>query len=104
MTGSEYDLKAIVGDVTESSGIEQGDLLCRFVDAALKGTVDELATVRQEVRSIFDDAAFVDICANVASFNSVVKIADGCGIPLEDLKESKTRDIRESLGIDEFIS
>ncbi len=102
MTGSEYDLKAIVGDVTNSSGIEHGELLCRFVDVALKGTAEELVRIRRDVRSTFEDEAFVDICSNVASFNSVVKIADGCGIPLEDVKENNTRDIRETLGIDRF--
>lgn len=102
MTGNEFDLNAIVGNETNSSGVEHGDLLCRFVDIALKGTAPELAVIRQELRSTFEDEAFIDICANVASFNSVVKIADGCGIPLEDVKENNTRDIRESLGLDEF--
>ena len=33
------------------------------------------------------DAALVDACATLASFNAVVKIADGTGIPLEEAKE-----------------
>lgn len=102
MTGGDFNLKAIVGDVSESSGVEHGEMLCKFVDVALQGTADELSEVRREVRSTLGEAAFVDACAAVASFNSVVIIADGSGIPLEDVKEVKTRDIRESLGIDEF--
>jgi hypothetical protein len=38
----------------------------------------------------------------VASFNAVVKIADGTGIPLEPAKEERTRDIRAALAIDAF--
>ena len=102
MTGNDFNLKAIVGDFSESSGVEHGELLCKFVDIALQGTAAELAEIRHEVRSTLGDAAFVDTCAAVASFNAVVIIADGSGIPLEDVKEAKTRDIRESLGIDEF--
>nr|MBX2878355.1 hypothetical protein [Granulosicoccus sp.] len=76
MTGEIYDLTAIVTETTATSGVEQGDLLCRFVDIALLGNAAELAEIRQELRSTLGDAAFVDTCATLASFNSVVKIAD----------------------------
>jgi len=91
-----------VVDSTHTSGVAQGELLCKFVDIALRGSTMELIKIRQELRSTLGDAAYVDTCATVASFNSVVKIADGSGIPLEEVKESVTMDIRESLGIDNF--
>lgn len=61
-----------------------------------------LAQARGEVRAQLGDAAFVDACATVASFNAVVKIADGTGIPLEDWKAERTQDIRAELDIDAF--
>jgi hypothetical protein len=49
-------------------------------------------------------AALVDAAAAIASFNAVVKVADGTGIPLEAAKEARTRDIRGTLAIDAFRS
>ena len=61
-----------------------------------------LRTARMAVREALGEAAFVDVCATVASFNAVVKIADGTGIPLEVAKEARTRDIRSALAIENF--
>jgi hypothetical protein len=54
------------------------------------------------VRRELGDAAFVDACAAIASFNAVVKVADGTGIPIEDWKVERTRDIRAALAIDSY--
>lgn len=43
---------------------------------------------------------FCDAAATVASFNAVVKLADGTVIPLEDYKEGATRNLRADLGPD----
>lgn len=77
-----------------------GGLLTDFVEAVLGNDAGVLAAARNGVRDALGDAAFVDTCAVVASFNAVVKIADGTGIPLEDWKAERTRDIRAALEID----
>ena len=59
-----------------------------------------LAAARRAVRQAVGDAGFVDTCATIASFNAVVKLADGSGIPLEDWKAERTADIRAALAID----
>jgi hypothetical protein len=100
--GSSYDLTAIVGDGRADGGVPHGVVLVAFVDAVLGGLDTGLAEVRDNVRSAVGDAGFVDACATIASFNAVVKLADGTGIPLEDWKDSRTRDIREALSIDAF--
>ena len=79
-----------------------GAVLTDFVEAVLSDDADKLVAARHAVRQSLGDAALVDICATVASFNAVVKIADGTGIPLEAVKEARTRDLREELGVDEF--
>lgn len=66
----------------------------------VQGTGDDLAVARHDLRTAIGDAAFVDTCATVASFNAVVKLADGTGIPLEEVKEELTRDLRADLNID----
>jgi hypothetical protein len=102
VTGNEFDLTAIVDSNAVAGGVEHGDLLNEFVDAVLTGTNEAAAESRLRVRDAIGDAAYVDACATIASFNAVVKIADGSGIPLEEIKAENTKDIRESLGIKKF--
>lgn len=101
-TGASYDLGAIVGSVGADSGVKHGPVLVDLVEAVLGHDEAGLADLRGNVRSLVGDAGFVDACATIASFNAVVKLADGTGIPLEDWKESRTRDIRDALSIDAF--
>lgn len=84
------------------SGVPHGAELTAFVDAVLGTDSNALEAARAAVRQAVGDAAFVDVCATVASFNAVVKIADGTGIPLEDAKAERTADIRDSLAINAF--
>jgi len=55
-----------------------------------------------DLRLALSDAAFVDACATLASFNAVVIVADGTGIPLEEHKAVKTAQMRAELGIDQL--
>ena len=79
-------------------------VLLEFVDAVVGDDPAALTAARQALRQTLGDAAFIDACATIASFNAVVKIADGTGIPLEDWKEARTRDLRASLAIDALRS
>ena len=75
-------------------------MLTTFVEAVLGEDEAALAAARRAVREAVADAGFVDTCATIASFNAVVKLADGSGIPLEDWKAERTADIRAALAID----
>ena len=50
------------------------------------------------------DQAAVDAAGIVANFQRMVRIADGCGIPLDDFTKDATADVREALGIHEYAS
>jgi hypothetical protein len=76
--------------------------LTAFVEAVLGDDDAVLAAARRAVRDAIGDAGFVDACATIASFNAVVKLADGTGIPLEDWKAERTRDLRASLSLDDL--
>lgn len=54
---------------------------------------------RDALRRTLGEGALVDAAAVVASFNAVVKIADGTGIPIEDAKAAATTDLRRELGL-----
>ena len=73
--------------------------LLEFVDMVLGDDAAALAMAQDTVRQAIGNAAFVDACATIASFNAVVKIADGTGIALEDAKAERTKDLRAELGI-----
>ena len=103
-TGKNYDLKAVMSDKASVNSIPHGKLLMALVQAVFDDEINNLEKARSEVRSEMGDSAFVDACAIIASFNAVVKIADGTGIPLEDYKEEASRDIRKSLSIDKFLT
>lgn len=83
------------------SGVEHGAALLRFVDALVLHPED-LEAARNSVMAVLSPEAFVDTCATVASFNAVVKVADGTGIPLEAAKHEKTADLRSELNIDQL--
>ena len=68
----------------------------------LTGDTARRARAREAVYRDLGPAALVDAAAIVASFNSVVKIADGCGIPLEDFKAEATVDLRAELGLEKL--
>ena len=100
MTGVAYDLTAVMAGGEVESGVPHGELLVGLVEAALGTDAPTLAAARQAVRRALGDAAFVDASAAIASFNAVVKVADATGIPIEDWKAERTKDIRAELAID----
>ena len=101
MTGESVNLKAMVYGDLSVDGVQHSSQLLRFVDAVLTNP-DDVDDARTDLRLALSDAAFVDACATLASFNAVVKVADGTGIPLEDYKAEKTAQMRKDLQIDQL--
>lgn len=83
-------------------GVPHGFLLVEFGESMLGGDEDRRARARNALYAAMGPAAFVDAAATVASFNAVVKLADGSGIPLEDFKAQGTADLREELGLEKL--
>ena len=76
--------------------------LIEFCEAMLGTEVAWQVRARAAVRAALGPAGLADAAAIVASFNAVVKLADGTGIPLEDFKAEATRDLRAELGLERF--
>ncbi|MDE2894683.1 MAG: hypothetical protein OXN87_04705 [Chloroflexota bacterium] len=85
------------------SGIEHGDVLLRFSDAAV-GRSDDLAAAREALSVAMGPDAVVDCAATIANFQRMVRIADGCGIPLDPFSREESAKWRDGLGIDNFRS
>lgn len=101
MKGETVNLQAMLDGNSEVDGVAHSAELLRFVDAVLV-TPQDLESARIALRRVLTDTAFVDTCATVASFNAVVKVADGTGIPLEPQKSQKTAQLRADLKIDQL--
>ena len=104
-SGSEAELSGIAeGAKAGDAGIEHGERLTAFADAAVKGDAAELATARDALREAAGPAALVDAAAVVGNFERMVRIADGTGIPLDGLVDALSGDFREALRLDAFES
>ena len=79
-----------------------GALLVEFGEAVLGGDTTRSAAARRGVLESLGAGALVDAAAIIASFNSVVIIADGTGIPLEEAKAAATADLRSALGLEKL--
>ena len=85
------------------SGVEHGEVLLRYADAAVGHTPD-LAAARGAVNATMGPDAVVDCAATIANFQRMVRIADGCGIPLDSFSRRESEKWRDGLGIDGFRS
>jgi len=94
------DLGAALAGDGAHVGVPQAIELLEFAEAMLDDDRERQARARAAVHDALGAEALVDAAAIVASFNAVVKIADGTGIPLEDEKAAATETLRESLGLD----
>jgi hypothetical protein len=65
---------------------------------------DALRRERSALREVLSDAAFVDTCATIGSFNVVDRIADATGIPLDEMLLSMSVQVREELDLARFAS
>jgi len=80
-----------------------GDLLIEYAEAFYDAP-ESLSGIRDRIEQDIGTGAAVDAAAIVAIYDSVVKIADATGIPIEEQKAEMSEDIRETLGINEFPS
>jgi hypothetical protein len=86
----------------EASRVPQAAPLIEFAEAVLRGDETRRNSARAALYRALGAAALVDAAAVVASFNAVVKIADGSGIPLEESKAAATEDLRAALKLEQF--
>jgi len=104
-SGSDADVSGIAeGAKAGDAGIEHGERLTAFADAAVTGDDAELATARDALRVVAGSEILVDAAAVVGNFERMVRIADGTGIPLDNVVSAMTSDLVEELGLDALES
>jgi hypothetical protein len=103
--GSQAELSGIAeGAKAGDAGIQHGEKLTAFADAAVRGDPAQLATARDALRQAAGSAALVDAAAVVGNFERMVRIADGTGIPLDGIVDALSGDFRQDLHLEDFQS
>lgn len=101
--GKEVDLSGVVKGADEvDERIPAGKVLARFAEAVVLGTEADVSAARVEVIEAVGPEGFVDAAAVIGSFERMVRIADGTGIPLDETTMTRSENIREELGINSF--
>jgi hypothetical protein len=107
--GGEGQLSGITdGAKVGDAGIEHGERLTGFADAAVKagigGESASLDAARDALRDAAGSEAVVDAAGVIGNFERMVRIADGTGIPLDGIVEVMSSDFRQELGLEAFES
>ncbi len=102
--GEDFDLDSVVGSGDGDAGVLHGKLLLSFADAVVGDDDAALDRVRAELVDVLGEEAFVDAAGTAASFNSVVRVADATGIPIDEFKAEDARKILDDLGMENFSS
>ena len=84
-------------DGASESGVPDGALLVEFTDAVLGADEAHLAEVRSRLRALLGDEKLVDAAGAVASFNAVVKVADGTGLTVDEFRKDSADQLRDEL-------
>lgn len=84
-------------DGASDSGVPDGALLVEFTEAVLGVDDAHLAQVRARLRARLGDEKLVDAAGAVASFNAVVKVADGTGLAVDEFRKDNADKLRDEL-------
>lgn len=87
-----------------ASRVERARELVAFCDALVGGGEAELAQARAELLAALGPEGLVDAAAVASNFERMVRIADGCGIPLDGPLEALSGDLRDELHLARFAS
>jgi len=105
VTETNIDIQAINGNITAAAkGIEFGPELMKFAESLARRDEKALADARKELLEIAGPAVLVDAAGVAANFQRMVRIADSTGIPVDDLTNKVSQQVRKDLHLDSFSS
>ncbi len=86
------------------SGVAHGRELSAFCDALVSRDRARLDAARNAVEAALGRAAVAGAAAVAANFSKNDRLANGLGIPIDDLMFKTTVELREELGLNAFRS
>jgi len=84
-------------DAAIESGVPHAALFSDFVEAVLSNDTERLVRARTAIGDTLGPDAVVDTAGATASFNAVVKVADGTGVEVEDFKAEGVKTFPKAL-------
>jgi hypothetical protein len=102
-TGDNWDLDAISSGDASGCAIPHAQTLIDFAEAVVTGDEARRRELAEALTAALGIEGFIDAAGVVGTFNAIVRVADACGIPLEEPKEAATREIRQRLGVDGYM-
>jgi hypothetical protein len=102
--GDELDVAAVTDGqaAAEKSGIAHARELVALAEGVVSGDETVLASSRRQIVEALGEQAMVDIAAVAGNFQRMVRIADGCGIPLDTPLQIMSADVRAELRLERF--
>ena len=105
LTGGSIDFEGLTDpSCTEIKGIPNSRELLQLANACLGDDDAALIEARQELVDKMGSAAMIDAVGVISNFQRMVRIADATGIPADGPMQAMSEDLREQLGINEYVS
>ena len=105
LTGGSIDFDGLTDPAcTEIRGVLNSRELLTFTDACMGDDIAALAAARQALVDEMGSAAMVDTVGVISNFQRMVRIADATGIPADGPMQVMSEDLREQLGINQYVS
>ncbi len=103
--GQEANLEAVVQGRDAHSGVAAEQELLALVEATVGDRPSQtLAKSRTDLADKLGEESLIDAAAVIGNFQRMTRIADGTGIPLDDMVAALSFDLREDLGLNGFGS
>ena len=93
-TGDDYDLDGIKNGDASSVGVPHGQLLIDFAEAVALRDDERRADLAEAIVEALGPEGLVDASGVVATFNSIVRVADACGIPVDPARAEARPDVQ----------
>ena len=103
-SGENFDISGIATSDRLATGVANEALLNNFTEAAVRMDEPALTLARDALELELGTAALVDAAGVIGNFQRMNRIADGCGIALDDAFAAMTIELRRELDIDGFMS
>lgn len=101
---SKVSFEAIDSSQAGDGGVKHGALLSRLCEAMFSQDPDEMASLRDDVIEAAGADVLVDAIAVSANFYMMTRIADATGTPLDVGTIELSAEIREIVGVNDFMS
>jgi len=86
------------------TGVPHGAVLLAYADAVIGTELDALDKARTAVAEALGPEAVSGVAAVAANFSKNDRVANGIGIPIDDMVFKGTGELREQLGLNAYKS